>query len=419
MPRADGRRGPGLGPRLVLFLTVFIHLLGFGLLLPVLPYYAKTYGAGGLVVGLLSASFSFFQFLFAPVWGRLSDRVGRRPILLGSLIVTSASYLVFGFSHSLWLLFVSRIVAGIAGAVLPTAQTYIADTTSPEERTKGMGMIGAALGLGFTFGPAIGGALSHWGYSVPAFASAGFALIAAILAFFLLPESLSPEAREAAAVKRRERPGLTVAFTDAFARPTVRPVLLLYFIGTLCFAGLEATFALFGHDRYGLSAMNVGYLLAYMGVLAVVMQGGLVGRLARRFGEPRLVRTGFLLLAAGMLAAGGAPPFSWLLVALAGVALGNGLSSPSLAGLVSIATVAGEQGSVLGVYQALGSLARTIGPFLGGLAFDTLGPTSPLWIGGIILALASFLAGSLPRRQSPAMEATTATSEPIPPPFKP
>ncbi|MEK7316499.1 MAG: MFS transporter [Candidatus Eisenbacteria bacterium] len=413
MPHADGRRGPGLGPRLVLFLTVFVHLLGFGLLLPILPYYAKTYGAGGLVVGLLSASFSFFQFLFAPVWGRLSDRVGRRPILLGSLIVTSASYLVFGFSHSLWLLFASRIIAGIAGAVLPTAQTYIADTTSPEERTKGMGMIGAALGLGFTFGPAIGGALSHWGYSVPAFASAGFALIAAILAFFLLPESLSPEAREAAAVKRRERPGLTVAFTDAFARPTVRPVLLLYFIGTLCFAGLEATFALFGHDRYGLSAMNVGYLLAYMGVLAVVMQGGLVGRLARRFGEPRLVRTGFLLLAAGMLAAGGAPPFSWLLVALAGVALGNGLASPSLAGLVSIATAAGEQGSVLGVYQALGSLARTIGPFLGGLAFDTLGPTSPLWIGGTILVFASFLAGSLPRRRDAAPASVPTVPAPV------
>lgn len=399
MPRSDGRRGPGLGPRLVLFLTVFIHLLGFGLLLPILPYYAKTYGAGGLVVGLLSASFSFFQFLFAPVWGRLSDRVGRRPILLGSLIVTSASYLVFGFAHSLWLLFASRILAGIAGAVLPTAQTYIADTTSPEERTKGMGMIGAALGLGFTFGPAIGGALSHWGYSVPAFASAGFALLAAVLAFFLLPESLSPESRTEAAARRRARPGLAVAFSDAFAHPSVRPVLLLYFVGTLCFAGLEATFALFGHDRYGLKAMNIGYLLGYMGILAVLMQGGLVGRLARRFGEPTLVRSGFLLLGAGMLAAGVAPPFSWLLVALAAVALGNGLASPSLAGLVSIATVAAEQGSVLGVYQALGSLARTVGPFLGGLAFDTLGPTSPLWIGGTVLALASFMAGSLPRRR--------------------
>jgi len=402
MPRPDRKNdrgsGPGAGPRLVLFLTVFIHLLGFGILLPILPYYAKSYGAGGLLVGLLSASFSFSQFLFAPVWGRLSDRVGRRPILLGSLIVTSGSYVVFGFAHSLPLLFASRILAGIAGAVLPTAQTYIADTTAAEDRTKGMGLIGAALGLGFTFGPAIGGALSHFGYSMPAFASAGFAMMAAVLAFFLLPESLQPEARAEAVARRHERPALTAAFADAFARPRVRPVLLLYFLGTLCFAGLEATFALFGHDRYGLKASNVGYLLGYMGILAVLMQGGLVGKLVRVFGEPTLVRAGFLLLGAGMLAAGGAPPFSWLLVALAAVALGNGLSSPSLAGLVSIAAAAGEQGSVLGVYQALGSLARTIGPFLGGLAFDVIGPTSPLWIGGAVLALSSFLAGSLPRR---------------------
>jgi multidrug resistance protein len=395
-----GGSGPGFGPRLVLFLTVFIHLLGFGILLPILPYYAKTYGAGGLVVGLLSASFSFCQFLFAPMWGRLSDRVGRRPILLGSLIVTSGSYVVFGFAHSLALLFVSRIVAGIAGATLSTAQTYIADTTTPEERTKGMGMIGAALGLGFTFGPAIGGALSHFGYSMPAFASAAFALMAAVMAFFLLPESLRPEARAEAVARRHERPGLGTAFAEAFARPRVRPVLLLYFLGTLCFAGLEATFALFGHDRYGLKASNVGYLLGYMGILAVLMQGGLVGRLVRVFGERALVRAGFLLLGGGMLAAGGAPPFAWLLVALAAVALGNGLSSPSLAGLVSIATAAGEQGSVLGVYQALGSLARTIGPFLGGLSFDVIGPTSPLWIGGTVLVLASFLAGWLPRRES-------------------
>lgn len=399
-PERKSGGGPGFGPRLVLFLTVFIHLLGFGILLPILPYYAKTYGAGGLMVGLLSASFSFFQFLFAPVWGRLSDRVGRRPILLGSLVLTSVSYVIFGLSHSLWLLFASRIMAGIAGATLPTAQTYIADTTTPEERTKGMGMIGAALGLGFTFGPAIGGALSHFGYSMPAFASSAFALMAAVMAFFLLPESLKPEARAEAIARRHTRPGLAASFADAFARPQVRPVLILYFVGTLCFAGLEATFALFGHDRYGLKASNVGYLLGYMGILAVIMQGGLVGRLVRLFGEPKLVRAGFLLLGAGMLAAGGAPPFAWLMVALAGVALGNGLSSPSLAGLVSIAATAGEQGSVLGVYQALGSLARTIGPFLGGLAFDTIGPTSPLWIGGTVLALASFMAGSLPRRES-------------------
>jgi predicted MFS family arabinose efflux permease len=236
--------------------------------------------------------------------------------------------------------------------------------------------------------------------------------LAAVLAFFLLPESLTASSRTEAAARRRARPGLVVAFSDAFSHASVRPVLLLYFIGTLCFAGLEATFALYGHERYGLKAMNIGYLLGYMGILAVLMQGGLVGRLAKRFGEPSLVRGGFLLLGAGMLAAGGAPPFSWLLVALAAVALGNGLASPSLAGLVSIATVAAEQGSVLGVYQALGSLARTIGPFLGGLAFDTLGPTSPLWIGGTVLALASFLAGSLPRRP----RSTATSSPPVPAP---
>src|SRR5262245_40470940 len=156
---AGGRTPLRFGARLVLFLTVFIHLLGFGILLPILPYYAKAYGANGLLVGLLSASYSFCQFLFAPIWGRLSDRVGRRPILMGSLLVTSASYVVFALAESLAFLFAARIMAGIAGAVLATAQTYVADTTSPEERTKGMGVIGAALGLGFTFGPAIGGGL--------------------------------------------------------------------------------------------------------------------------------------------------------------------------------------------------------------------------------------------------------------------
>jgi multidrug resistance protein len=398
MPPSVGTRGTRLGPRLVLFLTVFVHLLGFGLLLPILPYYALEYGASGFTVGLLSSSFSFSQFLFSPVWGRISDRVGRRPILLGSLVVTAASYVVFGLAHSLPLLFASRIMAGIAGAVLPTAQTYIADTTTPEERTKGMGMIGAALGLGFTFGPAMGGALSHYGYSVPAFASAALALVAAVLAFFLLPESLPAAARVEAAARRRERPPLRSAFGDAFAKPAVRPVLLLYFLATLCFSGLEATFALFGQDRYGLNAANVGYLLAYMGIIVVVMQGGLVGHLAKRFGEPALIRAGFLVLGAGMIAAGTAPPFAWLLVTLAAVALGNGLASPSLAGLASIATAAAEQGAVLGVYQALGSLARSVGPSLGGLAFDVVGTTSPLWIGGAILLAASWFARYLPRR---------------------
>jgi len=184
VPRASDVSESRKGSRLVLFLTVFIHLLGFGIIIPLLPYYAESYGASGLTIGLLTTSFSLMQFVFAPVWGRLSDRIGRRPVLIGSLILTSASYVVFALAGSLWMLFISRMLAGVAGATISTAQAYVADTTTPAERTKGMGMIGAAFGMGFIFGPAIGGILSRWGFAVPAYAAAGLALAAAVLAFF-------------------------------------------------------------------------------------------------------------------------------------------------------------------------------------------------------------------------------------------
>ncbi len=383
-----------MGPRVVLFLTVFIHLVGFGLLLPLLPYYAETYGATGLAVGLLNTSYSFMQFLAAPFWGRLSDRVGRRPVILASLIATAASYLVFGLATSLPVLFASRLFAGIAGGVIPTAQAYIADTTTPEERTKGMGLIGAAFGLGFIFGPAIGGVLSRYGYSIPAFASAGLALLAAIGAYFYLPES-HPASARANAPKRSLLPRLPIA---ALKRPGVRPVLLLFFLGTLCFSALEGTFALFGERWYRIGPSHVGYVFALVGSLSAVMQIGLVGRLARRFGERALVLAGFLAIAAGMIYAGTRPPFVLMLAAMGTIAIGNGLTSPALAGLVSIATKREDQGEILGDYQAMGSLGRSAGPFLGGFAFDHVGVGSPLWIGGIVMALSSVLTGGLPRK---------------------
>jgi len=383
-----------VGPRVVLFLTVFIHLIGFGLLLPLLPYYAETYGATGFTVGLLNTSFSLMQFFFAPLWGRLSDRIGRRPVILGSLIATAISYAVFGLATSLPMLFASRILAGMAGAVIPTTQAYIADTTTPADRTKGMGLVGAAFGLGFIFGPAIGGVLSRYGYAVPAFASAGLALVAALFAFVLLPESLPREARATAAARRLSAPSLV----GALQRPTVRPVLLLFFIGTLCFAALEGIFALFGEHQYGLGPRDMGYLLAYVGIISAVMQAGIVGALVRRFGERAMVLGGFLILGAGMIFAGTSPAYALLLVALGAIAAGNGMAAPSLAGLISVSSSAEEQGGILGVYQSLGSLARATGPFLGGLAFDHLGPGSPLWLGGIVVALASVLALQLPGR---------------------
>jgi multidrug resistance protein len=384
-----------VGPRVVLFLTVFIHLVGFGLLLPLLPYYAETYGATGVAVGLLNTSYSFMQFVFSPLWGRLSDRVGRRPVILGSLIATAASYVVFGLATSLPVLFVSRIFAGIAGGVIPTTQAYVADTTTPAERTKGMGLIGAAFGLGFIFGPALGGVLSRYGYSIPAFVAAGIALLSALFAFVLLPESLTPDKRAAAAARR-------LALRSTFAalrRPALRPVLLLFFVGTLCFSALEGTFALFGEHVYQIGPRDVGYVFAFVGSLSALMQAGFVGWLARRFGERALVLAGFLLMGVGMVFSGTGPAFGLMLTAMGAVSVGNGLASPSLAGLASVSSSAEEQGAILGTYQSLGSLARSAGPFLGGLAFDHLGAGSPLWMGGIVVALASLMALQLPQRQ--------------------
>jgi multidrug resistance protein len=382
--------------RAILFLTVFIHLLGFGIIIPLLPYYAETYGATGLVVGLLTTSFSFCQFLFAPLWGRLSDRIGRRPVLIASLLVTGVSYLVYAAAHSLVLLFASRMLAGIAGAVLSTAQAYVADTTTPENRTKGMGLIGAAFGMGFIFGPALGGILSRWGFAAPAYASAALALAAGVFAFFRLGESLPPEMRAETAA--RHHPLATLH--EALGRPVVGTVLGLFFTATLCFSGMEAILALFCQRYFAWGAHQIGYLFAYVGVIAAVMQAGIVGALVRRFGERALVRAGLGLMGLAFVTAGLAPPLALFLLVMGFIAVASGMLTPSLSGLISLATPPDEQGGILGIYQSLGSLARAVGPFLGGLAFDVVSPGAPLWMAGIVLWIAALAAGRLPRRKA-------------------
>lgn len=403
MPRTSNEPRPiSAESRTILFLTVFIHLLGFGIIIPLLPYYAETYGATGLTVGLLTTSFSFSQFVFAPFWGRLSDRVGRRPILIGSLLLTGVSYLVYAAAGSLALLFASRILAGVAGAVLSTAQAYVADTTTPENRTKGMGLIGAAFGMGFIFGPAIGGLLSRWGFAAPAYASASLALAAAVFAFLRLPESLPREARAGAAARRSR-----TTLREALARPAVGTVLGLFFVATLCFSGMETILALFCQRFYGWGPHEIGYLFAYVGVVAASMQLGIVGALARRFGERALVRAGLALMGAAFVTAGLVPPLALFLLVMGAIAVASGLMTPSLSGLISIATPADEQGGILGVYQSLGSLARAAGPFLGGLAFDVVSPGAPLWMAGIGLGLAALFAAKLPRRSAPTDRSTS------------
>lgn len=376
-------------PLVIIFGTVFIDLLGFGIIIPLLPFYAETFGATGLVVGLLLASFSLMQFLFAPIWGRISDRIGRRPVILVGLFGSFASYLIFGLARSLTVLFIARMLAGVAGANIPTAQAFIADTTSPENRAKGMGIVGAAFGLGFIFGPAVGGFLSQWGYGVPALFASALSLANFGAAVFLLPESRQPEARS---VERTNAPpGRIEALRRALARPHLPTLLVVYFIVIAAFSGFEATFALFGERRFGFTASTIGYLFALVGIVLSIIQGTLVGRAARSIGESRIVPIAILFLAAGL----GLIPLSrtlpLLILASLLLAIGMGFNSPSIVSLISRLSSADEQGGVLGISQSLASLARVLGPAWGGFTFDRFGIAVPYVVASVAMAVACLL----------------------------
>jgi DHA1 family tetracycline resistance protein-like MFS transporter len=370
-----------VSPLIVIFVTVFIDLIGFGIIIPLLPFYAEAFGASALVVGLLSMSFSLMQFLFAPLWGRLSDVVGRRPVILIGLGGSAVSYLLFGLATSLPMLFVARCLAGIAGANIPTAQAFIADTTTPENRAKGMGLIGAAFGLGFIFGPAIGGFLSRWGYATPFFFAAALSAANLLAAIFLLPEPLPPERRGASA-----RVGRVEGFRRALARPGLPLMLLVFFVIITAFSSFEAMFALFSEVRFGFQAATIGYLFAWVGIVLALVQGVLVGRIVRWVGERRLVPIALLTVTASLGATALASNVPQLVVALGLLAAGMGLQSPSMMSVISQLAHREGQGSTLGVSQSLSSLGRIIGPIWGGWIFDRFGHAAPIyWSAGLML----------------------------------
>ncbi|OLD27326.1 MAG: hypothetical protein AUJ04_04425 [Acidobacteria bacterium 13_1_40CM_3_55_6] len=288
-------------PLLVIFITVFIDLVGFGIVIPVLPFYAQgtKFGATPREVGLLFASYSVMQLIFAPVLGRLSDKYGRRPVLLISLIGTSLGFLILGFATTLWMLFLGRIIDGISGGNISTAQAYIADVTTKENRAKGMGLIGAAFGLGFVFGPAIGGVLSRWGINVPFLFAGTLAFANAILLYFVLPETVTQDhpARISAASGRGWR-----QLIESLKRPRLGFVLTIYFLSIVAFSIMTAVFSLFMMFRLGYDAFHNGWVFAYVGVISAIIQGGLIGKLVKRFGEPTLVIIGSLLFSASLFA---------------------------------------------------------------------------------------------------------------------
>ncbi len=398
MPAADGQglRAASLG---TLFLTIFLDLLGFGLVIPFLPGIARRFGAGDFVATLPGAVFSLMQFLFIPIWGRLSDRVGRRPVLLWSIAASAIGMAILGFAPTLAWLFAARVWSGVATGNIAVAQAYIADVTPPEQRARGMAVVGIAFGLGFIFGPFIGGELSRVSVEgregmLPALVAAGLSTVNFFLALRTLPESLPPERRGQSV--RRASPVDLGAFRAAVAVPGIGAAVAINFMLILWFSGMEQTFRLFTADGFGMSDAGTGRVFGLVGIVSALVQGGLVARLAPRFGEARLVQGGLGVQTAAFALLGLSPLFGpWgktvLFVAAALIALGSGLCSPSLPAFASRRASATTQGMTLGTLQSASALARALGPIVGGALYATIDPRAPYLVGAVGLAAATLL----------------------------
>jgi len=385
-------------PLLIIFFTIFIDLVGFGIVIPLLPFYADELKATPFDIGILVSSYSLMQFVFSPVWGNLSDRYGRRPILFWTIIGSSAGYWIIGLAGALWMLYAGRILAGIMGGNLSTAQAYIADVTSRKNRAKGMGLFGMAFGLGFILGPALAGILSRFGHNVPFLFAGGLSLCNAISLYFILPESRTPNSQSA--VKRRSR---LADLSEALRNPKFGLITVEYFLVIASFAMMTTAFAYYMMVKFGYNAEKTGYLLAYVGFLSALIQGGIFGRLANKFGEAPLVVFGsFVLVIALFLVPFIGSDFGGLiglLIGMAGFSLGNSVASPALTSLASKTVSEDEQGKSFGIMQSAASLGRVIGPLVCGVLLNnaagevdshTLFRT--FWTSAIIMVVALVLA---------------------------
>ena len=391
----------------ILFTTVALDLIGFGMVVPLMPLYARTFGVSPQAIAWLLASYSLMQFFFAPVWGKLSDRLGRRPVLLASMAGNVVALVAFATAQSFGQLFASRIIAGICTANISVASAYVADSTPGHLRSRGMGLIGAAFGLGFVLGPFFAGELSRFGLGAPPCVAAGLALINLALACARLPESLPASARQLTARPLAPWAVLPERWQAARSQPRLLPLLGLIFGHGFGFAMMEMALTLMVAQRLGFGALQSGRLLAFVGVVLVLIQGGSVGRLSRRFGDPKLFVGGLWALGAGLLAVpltalcGLAP----LLLALAFVAVGQGLIAPTGSALLSRSADAAHQGETLGLAQSSSALARVFGPVVAGAVYQQLGDLAPFFLGGAVVLGAALVAHHVVRADPRGSEA--------------
>jgi len=395
----------------VLFMAVLVDMLGFGIVIPVLPFYALELGATPVQVTLLIASFSAMQMAATPVWGRVSDRRGRRPLLIAGLFASAVSYLIFGLATSLVLLFVSRLAAGAAGGTISVAHAYIADTTKAEQRAHGMGLIGAAAGVGVMLGPAIGGLFSRFSLGAPGFVAAGLCALNALAAVFLLPES-RPHSRSAGG---RGQAATLAGWARSMTSFPLSLLLAVYFLGITSFTAMTALLALYFERAFGAGAQQMGVLFAIGGGVTVVVRGLVLGRLVRRFGEIATVRTGACSLAAALLLLPHMPNFGWAMFTVPLYAFGAGTLFPALATLTSFATDADSQGSILGGSQVVGGLGRVVGPLWAGVLFQEIATRVPFHVAAgltiIALLLTVRIPAALQSRRDVALAAEKAGAE--------
>ncbi len=376
-------------PLVVIFFTVFLDLLGFGLIIPVLPVFAKDLGAGNIEIGMIAGIYSLMNFLVAPLWGSLSDRYGRRPIIMMSIAITASAYLLFGFTTSIILLFISRMMSGVGAANLSVAQAYISDVSSSENRAKSMGLIGAAFGLGFIFGPLVGGMVkSAYGIGALGVLACSLSSINWVMAYFMLPETIK--------AKNKNRKLRLISFKDLFEvlqRESISSLFFINFIYITAFSMMQITSVLLWKEKYGLDEKHIGYIFAFIGIVSTTVQGGLIGWLTKTFGEQKILTVGLISMIIGLFIIPYAPLGIWFYpiqgISMFLLAFGSGCATPSSNSLLSKLAHENEQGKVLGMNMSFSALSRVVGPLLGGLCYD-IHQALP-FIAGSILMMGCFV----------------------------